>query len=66
MAIYDYNRATELDHNLEESYRNRAACYIKLKDYRQAILDSGKAINLAQHILILQQLILIMERLINY
>lgn len=48
LAIYDYNRAIELDHYLGTPYMNRAACHIKLKEYNEAILDSGKAIELCK------------------
>jgi tetratricopeptide (TPR) repeat protein len=45
-AIALYTKAIELDPNDDQSFNNRGACYLKLKDYKKANADFSKAIEI--------------------
>lgn len=45
-ALENYNKAIELNQSNAEFYEKRAACHIKLENYKQAIEDSEKSLKL--------------------
>lgn len=46
-AIYDYNKATQLDPQYAEVYNNRSATHLLMENYAQAERDCSRAIKLA-------------------